>query len=114
MRPLSLLSVATCFALFFSSAQASGFATYFARVTSGGTVAKSSGVADSERTTTGVYDVVFNRTIGSCAYTATVTSSVAGYATIDVKAGDTLTVTTYATNGAKANRPFSLIVTCAP
>jgi hypothetical protein len=98
----------------FTAAQASGFATYFARVAPGGTVQRSSGVQAATRTAVGVYAVTFNRRINSCGWVASVTAATSGYATVTLKSATVLTVRTFASNGGKANRPFALMVQCAP
>jgi hypothetical protein len=92
--------------------QASGFGSYFARVTANGGISRSSGVADGTKTAVGVYDVTFNRPVNLCGYVATVNDIKAGYATIDLKATKILTITTFNSNGVKANREFNVIVTC--
>jgi hypothetical protein len=95
-------------------AAASGFATYFAVVAGNGSVSRSSGVAEAARVNTGIYDVTFNRKINYCATVASISNGHAGYAAIDNQAATVIRVTTFATNGAKANLPFQLIITCAP
>ena len=95
--------------------EASGFATYFARVGANGVVSNSSGVRSGTRTAIGTYDILFTRVVNYCGWVANVTGGAAGYATVDL--GDnarTVTVVTRGSSGGKVNLPFSLMVQCAP
>src|SRR5262245_26506522 len=95
-------------------AQASGFATYFAWVQGTGNVLKSSGVVSATKSDTGVYDIVFKRTIDYCGFVASVNGATAGYATTAPGANaKTVTVRTFASNGAAANRAFTVFIQCA-
>lgn len=113
-RTILLLAGGMAFAVLSQAASASGFGTYFARLSGSGGVVKSSGVADGARTATGVYEITFNRAVNYCGYVATVTGANAGYATIDIVTSKVLTVSTYSIKGAKANLPFNVMVSCAP
>jgi hypothetical protein len=110
--------LATGAALFASAAvqaaSATGFATYFAVVAGNGNVSRSSGVASAARTSTGTYDVTFNRKINYCGTVASISNGGAGYASVDNKSSFVITVTTFAANGAKANLAFQVMVMCAP
>jgi len=101
--------------LMIEAAQASGFGSFFARVAASGTVQRSLGVASSVLTTTGVYQITFNRPINTCGWVASLNGPIGGYATAMVGAtAQTLTVMTFSAAGAKANRPFSVVVNCGP
>jgi hypothetical protein len=96
------------------SANASGFATYFAEVNLHGRVVQSSAVHVATRSGRGNYTVEFNRAVTGCASTATVTGRAPGYAVISSAAGSTIDIVTYAKTGVATDLPFNLIVTCAP
>ena len=96
-------------------AGATGFASYFARISAVGVVQKSLGVANGAKTAVGIYDVTFTRAVSACGWVASVNQSLPGYATVKVGATPMiLTVSTYASNGVKADRPFTLMVQCGP
>jgi hypothetical protein len=109
-----LLAVAAVATLPLIEAHASGFASYFARVSGAGNVIRSSGVSDVTHSAVGVYEVTFNRAVSSCAFVASVSAPTAAYATVNFKSAKVLTVRTFASNGAKANNDFNMMVTCGP
>ena len=115
MKRTILLSAGACtgvVAMALMATQASGFGSYFARVTANGGIARSSGVADGTKTATGVYDITFNRAVNLCGYVATVNALSAGYATINLKTTKILTITTFNAGGTKTDRAFNVMVTC--
>ena len=95
--------------------QASGFATYFARVTESGGVQRSSGVADVENPAAGIYDVTFTRDVNYCGWMAGLagtTNPGAGYATVTRAAATVLRIRTHNSNGTLVNRAFTVMVQC--
>jgi hypothetical protein len=92
--------------------QASGFGSYFARVTANGGISRSSGVTNGANPTAGVYEITFSRAVNLCGYVATVNDTKAGYATINLKTTKILTITTFNAGGTKANHAFNVMVTC--
>lgn len=114
MRHSNLLAAGAAILLAgIGSANASGFATYFAVVGATGKVAMSSGVHSATQTGVGTYAVTFNRTINTCAHVASVRSA-PGFASVKPGNSKSIVVSTYANNGVAANRAFDVIVSCAP
>lgn len=91
-------------------------AQYFAVINANGATARSSGVESSTRTSTGIYQIVFNRTqLRNCAVTASLLGTAPGSLSMQVPAtGKTATVRTFSKAGAAANRAFHMTVLCGP
>jgi hypothetical protein len=83
-----------------------------------GTVVRSSRVVTVQKQATGRYAVAFDRDVRECTYSATVSTPDAGlidgFATVTNFASSdaAVFVRTFAADGAEADRPFSLDVTC--
>lgn len=113
----SLLAVAVCAATsVVGNAWAAGFASYFAVVTPNGATARGAGVDSSARTSAGNFEVVFTREVTACGFVASVNGANSGFAVAigDSTNANRILVKTFGTNGAPANRTFTVIVTCAP
>lgn len=93
----------------------------FAAVNSNGTKLRGKAVASTQRISTGVYDVRFNRNISSCAWTGTVGFGTFGGSTgpaeitISGRAGTNngLFVTTFNGTGGVVDLPFLVVVVCS-
>ena len=109
----SLIAGAAVLLAGIGSANASGFATYFAVVVATGKVAISSGVHSATKTAVGTYIVMFNRNINACAEVASVRSA-PGFASVKPSGSESIVVSTFANNGVAVNRAFDVIVSCAP
>jgi hypothetical protein len=96
-----------------SASKAIGYATYFARVSATATVLNSSGVSEAVQASTGVYSISFNRNVNYCGWIAGVNGPTSGYATTTLADPRTITVRTFAADGAVANRAFTVFVQCA-
>src|SRR4051794_28409094 len=68
-------------------ARATGFATFFANLSSAGAVSISSGVHKAEKTGPGVYDVTFVRLVNNCSFTVSVTGATPGFASANRTTG---------------------------
>jgi hypothetical protein len=94
-------------------------ATLGAAVNSGGGVARGNGVATSNRSGTGQYEITFTRDVGSCFAVAAI-SDVPGGGTTTPNGGEIVTsvsativaVRTRNSDGAPADLPFHLVVSC--
>jgi hypothetical protein len=98
-----------------NSAQA--FSSFYAVVNANGATVRGSGVDSTQLTAaTGRYNVRFTRVVKNCSFVATVTSASGGTATVVPHAtiGAMLTVYTFTAGGTAANRPFNVMVSCAP
>jgi len=86
----------------------------FAVVAADGTLASGARGAKtvSHTATSGDYNVDFDSDVSKCARTATITGATAGEITTDAVDADTLTVHTFNSAGAAADRAFQLVVTC--
>ena len=92
----------------------------WAVVDSDGTLARGQGALDANRLSDGTYEVLFDRGIRGCAYTATI--GLSGAAGVEApgeitvvgrfEAGNGVFITTHDSTGASANRGFHLTVNC--
>lgn len=80
------------------------------------TVTRSKGAVSSSRLGTGVYKIGFNRNVSGCACVATIDQSQLGFISAQansfVATERDVVVSTYASNGTAAERPFQLVVHC--
>jgi hypothetical protein len=97
-------------------AKGSGFNTSFAVISANALIGAKQGVASAQRIGVGVYTVIFTQNINSCGTAGNVRGMIPGYVTMRLKTGvqNTLVVNTTMKNGAAANLPFSVFVTCGP
>jgi len=112
---VSLLAAGLLLAGTANLVQASGFATYFARVTDSGAVQRSSGVASVANSAAGIFDVTFTRDVNYCGWIAGLagtTNPGAGYATVTRSTATVLRIRTHNSNGTLVNRPFTVMVQC--
>ena len=114
MRTIATVALATLITAGPAAAQSFGVATFFATVKISGETLRSSGVASSERTAPGKYQVTFVRPITSCAFVASPIGSVGGQASVARQGQNLVNVSTFSSTGIAANRAFNLIVFCAP
>lgn len=88
----------------------------FASINEAGALVRGSGVVSSERTTTGFYNVAFNKDIRQCVYVATVGndtfSPVPAILSTDPLTSTTVRVRSESNAGAPYDRPFYLAVLC--
>ena len=85
----------------------------FANVSSAGLLGDKRGAtAVAHVANSGDYNVDFDSDVSKCARTATITGGTAGEITTDLVDSNTVTVHTFGSNGAAADRPFHLVVTC--
>jgi hypothetical protein len=86
----------------------------FAVVAADGTLAAGARGAKTVAHTaaSGDYNVDFDSDVSKCARTATISGATAGEITTDAVDADTLTVHTFGSAGAAADRAFQLVVTC--
>jgi hypothetical protein len=104
-----------------TTAAATTPARVFAVINADGTKLRGKAVASTQHISTGVYDVRFNRNIGTCAWTGTVGfgtfggSEPASMITISGRAGTNngLFVQTFNGSGAATDLPFLAVVVCS-
>ena len=88
--------------------------TLWAIVNSSGVLIGAKGAVESSKPSIGNYQIVFNRDVHSCAYSATLDEANSGE--ISVQNDDSnlrqVNVTTRNSSGTQANSPFHLIVHC--
>ena len=85
----------------------------FANVSSAGLLGDKRGAtAVAHTANSGDYNVDFDSDVSKCARTATITGATAGEITTDLADANTVTVHTFASAGAAADRAFHLLVTC--
>jgi hypothetical protein len=88
----------------------------FAAVDESGALVKGSGVVSSVRTTTGFYNVVFNKDISKCVYVATVGddtfSAIPAILSTNPLTSTTVRIRATSDAGAAFDRPFYLAVLC--
>jgi hypothetical protein len=90
----------------------------FAVVNSNGTLARGNGVVSTSQLSTTAYQVIFNRNVTGCAYTATVgkpgSGATEGLAMVAARSGNAngVFVNTRDSKGNGASRDFHLLVTC--
>jgi len=114
MKLTAFLAGIAATAAFVGTAHASGFDTYFARVSATGTVVADSGGVTAAHTSLGTYTVTFNSTVNTCGVTVSTLGTKAGFASTAFKSKDTIYVYTKAQNGTATNLPFSVFVSCGP
>ncbi len=81
---------------------------------SDGSLVRTSGVTASQRVSVGRYALTFNRTVSDCFITANVYDAGVGvgYAVVWLQSGNSATILTHNTGGARADHQFHVIAFC--